>query len=122
MSREDSLQFQVEEDLESGEPSQEGHGLPSHDVGSGHLMDVSARDDCMGEVGEGKEEMVDYGSSPECEAPEDAPVRHELEAEVDAVEEEALAAMRYSFLIFTPSGSVSCLLISLHVLVCFLHL
>ena len=47
-------------------------------------MDVPARDDCMGEVGEGKEEdLVDYGSSPECEAPE-----HELEAEVDVVEEE----------------------------------
>ena len=89
VSREDSLQFQVEEDLESGEPSQEGHGLPSHDVGSGHLMDVSVRDDCVGEVGEGREEeLVDYGSSPECEAPEGAPVRHELEAEVDVVEEE----------------------------------
>ena len=47
-------------------------------------MDVPARDDCMGEVGEGREEeLVDYGSSPKCEAPE-----HELEAEVDVVEEE----------------------------------
>ena len=74
----------MEEDLESGEPSQEGHGLPSHDAGSGHLMDVPVRDDCMGEVGEGREEeLVDYGSSPECEAPE-----HELEAEVNVVEEE----------------------------------
>ena len=83
-SREDSLRFQVEEDLESGEPSQEGHGLLSHNAGSGHLMDVPMHDDCMGEVGEGKEEeLVDYGSSPECEAPE-----HELEAEVDVVEEE----------------------------------
>ena len=83
-SHEDSLWFQVEEDVETGEPSQEGHGLPSFDTGSGHLMDVPARDDCMGEVGEGREEeLVDYGSSPECEAPE-----HELEAEVDVVEEE----------------------------------
>ena len=83
-SRKDSLRFQVEEDLESGVPSQEGHGLPSHNAGSGHLMDVPARDDCMGEVGEGREEeLVDYGSSPECEAPE-----HELEVEVDVVEEE----------------------------------
>ena len=84
-SREDSLRFQVDDDLESGEPSQEGHGLPFQDVGSGQiLMDVPARDDCMGEVGEGREEdLVDYGSSPECEAPE-----HELEAEVDVVEEE----------------------------------
>ena len=83
-SHEDSLWFQVEEDLESGEPSQEGHGLPSHDAGSGHLMDVPARNDCMGEVGEGREEeLVDYGSSPECEAPV-----HELQAGVDVVEEE----------------------------------
>ena len=83
-SHEDSLRFQVEEDVESGEPSQEGHGMPSHDVGSGHLMDVPARDDCMGEVGEGREEeLVDYGSSPECEA-----IEHELEAEANVVEEE----------------------------------
>ena len=74
----------MEDDLESGEPSQEGHGLPFHNAGSGHLMDVPARDDCMGEVGEGREEeLVDYGSSPECEAPE-----HELQAGVDVVEEE----------------------------------
>ena len=84
MSHKDSLRFQVEEDLESSEPSQEGHGLLSNNVGSGHLMDVPAHDDCMGEVGEArKEELVDYGSSPECEAPE-----HELQAEVDVVEEE----------------------------------
>ena len=84
-SREDSLWFQVEDDLESSEPSQEGHGLPFQDARSGQiLMDVPARDDCMGEVDEGREEdLVDYGSSPECEAPE-----HELEAEVDVVEEE----------------------------------
>ena len=83
-SHEDSLRFEVEDDLESGEPSVEGHGLPSHDARSGHLMDVLVRDDCMEEVGEGREEkLVDYGSSPECEAPE-----HELQAEVDVVEEE----------------------------------
>ena len=75
--------------LESGEPSQEGHGLPSHDVGSGHLMDVSAPDDCLGEVDEGREEeLVDYGSTPEFEAPEGAPTHHEVQAEVDVVEEE----------------------------------
>ena len=112
-SREDSLRFQVEEDLKSGEPSQEGHGLPSHDAGSRHLMDVPACDDCMGEVGEGrKEELVDYGSSPECEAPE-----HELQAEVDVVEEEGTGNDEvYIFSIFTPFGSFSCLLISSHVL------
>ena len=74
----------MEEDVESGEPSEEGDGLPSHDAGSGHLMDVPARDGCMGEVGEGREEeLVDYGSSPECKAQE-----HELQAGVDVVEEE----------------------------------
>ena len=84
-SHEDSLRFQVEDDLEAGEPSQEGHGLPFHDAGSGHLMDVPARDNCMGEVGEGKEEeLVDYGSSPKCKAP-----KHELQVGVDVVEEES---------------------------------
>ena len=78
-SREDSLWFQVEEDLELGEPSEEGDGLQSLDAGSGHLMDVPALDDCVGEVGEGKEEeLVDYGSSPECEALEGGPVRSQL--------------------------------------------
>ena len=74
----------MEEDLKSGEPSQKGHGLPSHNTGSGHLMDVLAGNDCMGEVGEGREEeLVDYGSSPECEA-----LEHELQAGVDVVKEE----------------------------------
>ena len=62
--------------------------MPSHDTGSGHLMDVPARDDCMREVGEGREEeLVDYGSSHEYEAPE-----HELEARVDVVEEEGIGS------------------------------
>ena len=91
-SRKDSLRFQVEEDFESGEPSLEGDGLPSHDAGSGHLMDVPTCDDCVGEVGEvgegREEELVDYGSSPECEAPEDGPVCPQLQAEVDVIEEE----------------------------------
>ena len=86
---EDSLWFQVKEDLESSDPSQGGHGLPFHDVGSGHLDDVLVRDDCMEEVGEGREEeLVDYGSSPECEAPEGGLVRPQLQAKVDVVEEE----------------------------------
>ena len=51
-------------------------------------MDVPARDDCIGDVDEGKkEELVDYGSSPECEAPE-----HELQAEVNVVEEEGIGS------------------------------
>ena len=88
-SLEDSLRFQVEEDLESGDPSQGGHGLPFHNAGSGHLVDVSGRDDCVGEVGEGREEeLVDYDSSPECEAPEGGPICPQLQAEVDVVEQE----------------------------------
>ena len=52
-------------------------------------MDVPARDDCVGEVGEGREEELgDYGSSPECEALEGGPIRPQLQAEVDVVEEE----------------------------------
>ena len=98
-SYEDSLRFQVEDDLESGEPSQEGHGLPSYDAGSGQLMDVPTRDDCIGEVGEGREEeLVDYGSSPECEALKGAPVRHELQAEADVVEEEGTGSDEVEFL------------------------
>ena len=58
--------------------------MPSHDAGSGHLMDVPARDYCMGDVGEDREEeLVDYSSSLECEAP-----KHELQAGVNVVEEE----------------------------------
>ena len=63
--------------------------MPFHDAGSGHLVEVPRRNDCVGEVGEGREEeLVDYGSSPECEALEDVPVRPQLQAEVDVVEEE----------------------------------
>ena len=88
-SLKDSLWFQVEEDLELDDSSQGGHGLPFHDAGSGHLVDVPGRDDCVGEVGEGKEEeLVDYGSSLECEAPEGGFVRPELQAEVHVVEQE----------------------------------
>ena len=57
-------------------------------------MDVSTRDDCMGEVGEGREEeLVDYGSSPECEAPE-----HELQVEVDVIKEEGTSSNEVQFL------------------------
>ena len=44
-------------------------------------------------MGEGREEeLVDYGSSPECEALEGAPVRYELQAEVDVVEDEGTSS------------------------------
>ena len=69
----------MEKDLESGDPLQGGHGLPLHDAGSGLLVEVPRRDDCMGEVGEGREEeLVDYGSSPEWEALEGGPVHPQL--------------------------------------------
>ena len=88
-SCEDSLWFQVDEDLELGDLSQEGHGLPSIDARSRHLVDVPTHDECVGEVGEGREEeLVDYGSSSECKAPEGAPVRPQLHTEVDVIEEE----------------------------------
>ena len=77
----------MEEDLESGDPSQRSHGLPFHDVGSGLLVEVPERDDCEGEVGEGREEeQVDYGSSPEWEAPEGAPIHPQLRTEVHVVQ------------------------------------
>ena len=83
----------MEEDLELSEPLEEGDGLPSHDAGSGHLMNVLAHDDCVEEVGEGKEEeLVDYGSFPECEAPKGGFVRPQLQAEVDVVEEEGTSS------------------------------
>ena len=55
-SLKDSLRFQVEEDLELGDPSQGVHGLPFHDVGSGLLVEVPRRNDCEGGVGEGRGE------------------------------------------------------------------
>ena len=72
--------------------------MPSHDVGSGHLMDVSARDDCVGEVGEGREEeLVDYGSTSEFEA-QRVPL-HTMKCKRRSMSsrKRALAAMRYSF-------------------------
>ena len=50
-------------------------------------MEVPARDDCEGGVGEGKgEEALDYGSTPEWEAPEGVPVRPQLQSEVQVVQ------------------------------------
>ena len=98
-SLEDSLRFQVEDDLESGDPSQGGHGSPFHDAASGHLVEVPGRDDYVGEVGEGREEeLVDYGSSPECEAPESGPLRHELQADVHVVQQEGSGSDEVYFL------------------------
>ena len=77
----------MEEDLESGDPSQRGHGLPFHDVGLGLVVEVPGHDDCKGEVGEGRgEEALDYGSNPEWEAPEGGPVRPQLRSEVHVVQ------------------------------------
>ena len=77
----------MEKDLESGDPSQGIHSLPLHDAGSGLLLEVPGRDDCEGEVGEGRgEEALDYGSTPEWEAPEDGPVRPQLRSKVHVVQ------------------------------------
>ena len=89
-SLEDSLRFQVEEDLESGVPSKEGHGVPFHDARSGLLVEVSRHDDCEGKVGEGRgEEALDYGSTPEWEALEGGPVRPQLQSEVHVVQHDS---------------------------------
>ena len=77
----------MEEDLESGDPSQGGHCLPFHDAGLGLLVEVPGHDDCKEKVGEGREEeQMDYGSSPEWEAPEGGPVRPQLQTEVHVVQ------------------------------------
>ena len=65
-SLEDSLWFQVKEDLESSNPSMGVQSLSFHDVGMGPLVGVPKGEDYEGKVDEGKgEEQVDYGSSPE---------------------------------------------------------
>ena len=88
-----SLWFQVEEDLESGDPSQEGHGLPFHDVGLGLLVEVSGPDDCKEEVDEGREEeALDYGSTLEWEAPEGGPVSPQLRSEVHVVQHDSIGS------------------------------
>ena len=77
----------MEEDLESSDPSQGGHGLPFHDIGSGLLVEVPRRDDCEGEVGEGRGvEALDYGSTPEWEASKDGLVCPQLRSEVHIVQ------------------------------------
>ena len=64
-----------------------GHGLSFHDTKLGLLVEVPGRDDCEGEVGEGrKEEVLDYGSTPEWEVPEGGPVCPQLRSEVHLVQ------------------------------------
>ena len=67
--------------------------MPFHDVGSGHLVEVPGRNDCVGEVGEGKEEeLVDYGFSLECKALEGGPIRPQLQTEVHVVQQEGTSS------------------------------
>ena len=122
-SLEDSLRFQVEEDLESGDPSQRGHGLPFHDVGSGHLVEVPGRDDCVGEMGEAGRRSW-WTMVPLWSARLQRVAVYALNCKRMSMSssKRALAAIRYSFSIFTPSSLFSCLLISSHVLVRFHHL
>ena len=99
-SLEDSLWFQVEKDLKSGDPSQGVHGLPFHDAGSGLLVEVLGRDDCEGGVGEGKgEEALDYGSTPEWMAPEGGLVCPQLRSEVHVVQHDGTGNDEVFFLI-----------------------
>ena len=99
-SLKDSLQFQVEEDLESSDPSQEVHGLPLHDAELGLLVEVPRREDCKGEVDEGKgEEALDYGSTPEWEAPKGGPVCPQLRSKVHVVHHDGIDNDEVFFLI-----------------------
>ena len=96
----DSLQFHVEEDLKSGNPSQGVYGLPFYDSGLRLSMEVLGRDDCEGGVGEGREEeALDYGSTPEWEAPEGGPVRPQLRSEVHVVQHDNTCNDEVFFLI-----------------------
>ena len=99
-SLEDSLRFQVEEDLESGDPSQGVHGLRFHDARSGLLVEVPGCNDCEGGVGEGRgEEVLDYDSTLEWEAPEGGPERPQLELEVHVVQHDDTGSDEVFFLI-----------------------
>ena len=113
----------MEEDLESGDPSQGVHGSPFHDIGSRLLVEVLGRDDCEGEVGEGRgEEALDYGSTPEWEAPEGGPVRPQLQSEVHVVQHDGTGSDEVFFFILHLLLFCPCLLIPSHVLICFHHL
>ena len=99
-SLEDSLRFQVVEDLELGDPSQGVHGLPLHKVRSGLLVEVLGHKDCEGEVGEGRrEEALDYGSTPEWEAREGGPIRLQLRSEVHVVQHDGTGSDEVFYLI-----------------------
>ena len=83
----------MEEDLESSYPSQGIHGLPVHDAGSGLLVEVPRREDCKGEVDEGRgEEALDYGSTPEWEAPKGGPVSPQLWSKVQVVQHDGIGS------------------------------
>ena len=83
--------FQVEEDLEFGNPSQGVQGLLLHDTGSGPLVGVPKGEECKGKVDEGKkEERLDYGSSPKWEALKGSTVHSQLCSEVHVVKNEAI--------------------------------
>ena len=74
--------------------------MPLHDTGSGLLVEVPRHKDCKGEVGEGRgEEALDYGSTPEWEAPEGGPVRPQLRSEVHVVQHDSTDNDEVFFLI-----------------------
>ena len=97
--------------------------MPFHDARLGLLVEVPRRDDCERGVGEGKEEeALDYSSTPEWEAPKGGPVRPRLQSEVHVVQHDSIGSDEVFFLILHLLWFFLCLLISLHVLVCFHHL
>ena len=99
-SPEDSLRFEVEEDLKSGDPSQGVQGLSLREAGLGPLVEVPEGKDCKGKVGEGKEkEQVDYGSSPEWEALEGGLVCPQLRLEVHVIQHDDTSSNEVYFLI-----------------------
>ena len=110
----------MEEVLESDDPSQGVHGSPFHNIGSGLWVDVPGRDDCEGEVGEGRgEEALDYGSTLEWEAPEGGPVCPQLRSEVHVVQHDDIGSDEVFFLCLHLLLFFPCLLIPSHALVCF---
>ena len=90
----------MEEDLESSDPSQGVQSLSLQDARSGLLVEVPEVEDCKGELGKGREEeALNYGSSPEWEAPEDGLVRLQLQSKVHVVQHDGIGKDEVFFLI-----------------------
>ena len=74
--------------------------MPLHNAGSGLLVEVPGREDCEGEVDEGKgKEALDYGSTPEWEALEGGPICPQLWSEVHVIQHDGTGSDEVFFLI-----------------------